>query len=140
MKFDANSMLYISKAMDLFSMTSDALAEIDRSRSTATPMDALCPPDAILPKAPSSGPQHISTLPSSHHYLPALTEGLKNLARHPTLVLGVQSDVLFPYEQQKELAEALRRNGNTQVHYYELDSPYGHDTCSSTAVARFSLS
>jgi homoserine acetyltransferase len=114
--------------MDLFSMTSDSLAELEQSRSAGTISDALCPPGQVpLPATPSK-PLHISSLSSSHSYLPALTEGLANLSRHPVLILGVQSDILFPYEQQKELAEALRRNGNKQVSYYELDSPYGHDT------------
>ncbi|KAJ2801503.1 Serine O-succinyltransferase, partial [Coemansia guatemalensis] len=46
----------------------------------------------------------------------------------PALVLGVQSDILFPVKQQKEIADILRRAGNTKVTYYELDALYGHDT------------
>jgi homoserine acetyltransferase len=120
--------------MDLFSMTSDALEELAQSRSADVVSPALCPPgQAPLPAAPAT-PQHISSLPSSHAYLPALTAGLANLARLPVLILGVQSDILFPYEQQKELAEAIRRNGNRRVSYYELDSPYGHEWVPSRNV------
>eukprot|EP01134_Creolimax_fragrantissima_P006733 CFRG6733T1 len=46
----------------------------------------------------------------------------------PTLVLGVQSDILFPVFQQKEVAALLRESGNEHVTYYELDAIYGHDT------------
>lgn len=69
----------------------------------------------------------ISSLPSFHAYLPSLAAGLAN-HHHPTLIIGVQSDTLFPIEQQRELAESLKANGNTKVVYYELNQPFGHDT------------
>jgi homoserine acetyltransferase len=69
----------------------------------------------------------ISSLPSFHAYLPSLAVGLAK-QNHPTLVIGVQSDTLFPIEQQRELAECLKANGNDKVVYYELNQPYGHDT------------
>lgn len=43
------------------------------------------------------------------------------------LVIGVQSDILFPVWQQEELAESLRDAG-CALTYLELDAPYGHDT------------
>ena len=45
----------------------------------------------------------------------------------PSLVIGVQSDILFPVWQQRELARLLEE-GSAPVTYVELDSPYGHDT------------
>lgn len=73
--------------------------------------------------------RHISSLPSSlAPHFDSLTKGLVNLSKIPTLVIGVQSDALFPFVQQRELAEALRQNGNKDVVYYELDSPMGHDS------------
>lgn len=45
----------------------------------------------------------------------------------PSLVIGVQSDVLFPVWQQRELAEWLEKGG-CDTTYLELDAPYGHDT------------
>ena len=54
--------------------------------------------------------------------------GLAPLAHIPTLVLGVQSDILFTVEQQREVADALRMGGNEQVSYYELGGVWGHDT------------
>jgi homoserine O-acetyltransferase len=56
-----------------------------------------------------------------------LVEGMKGI-NMPTLVLGVQSDILFPVWQQKEIAECLRASGNNRVTYYELDAMFGHDT------------
>lgn len=47
--------------------------------------------------------------------------------RCPALVIGVQSDVLFPVWQQRELAEWLKKGG-CRTTYLELDAPYGHDT------------
>ena len=44
--------------------------------------------------------------------------------RCPTLVIGVQSDILFPCWQQREVADVLRRSG-TSVTHVELDAPHG---------------
>lgn len=81
-KFDPNSLLYISKAMDLFDV--------------------------------SDG-------------FPSLEAGLSRVTC-PIMVVGVQTDVLFPIWQQRELADALQKSGNEAVTYYELNSIYGHDT------------
>ena len=56
-----------------------------------------------------------------------LVKGLSTI-QMPTLVLGVQSDLLFPIWQQKEIADCLKIAGNKNVTYYELDAKYGHDT------------
>jgi len=39
----------------------------------------------------------------------------------------VQTDILFPIWQQKEIADSLRKAGSKHVTYYELDSLFGHD-------------
>ena len=46
----------------------------------------------------------------------------------PTLVLGIQSDILFPIAQQREIAALLKKTGNRWVTHYDLDAIYGHDT------------
>ncbi|KAI0346818.1 homoserine acetyltransferase [Trametopsis cervina] len=137
LKYDANSLIYISKAMDLFDMTASSL---DSLKLTPPPPRSSPPP---LPPSLSAHPtsphhsyyhSHIShskshpppTNPPAH--LPDLAEGLKPLANTPTLVLGVQSDILFPVEQQREVADALRMTGNQMVSYYELGGVWGHDT------------
>lgn len=81
-KFDPNSLLYLSKAMDLFDMQEG---------------------------------------------FSSLTEGLSRIVC-PCMVIGVQTDILFPVRQQRYLAESLQNAGNEAVTYYELNSLYGHDT------------
>ena len=63
--YDPNSILYISKAMDMFDVGSK---------------------------------------------FPSLLEGVARV-RCPILVLGVNSDVLFPVEQQREMATLLKEAG-----------------------------
>ncbi|SPO30446.1 related to homoserine O-acetyltransferase [Ustilago trichophora] len=133
LKYDANSLIYISKAMDLFDMSDHALADLERRRTRAHgPSEAkgLAIEKNIQPPPRPRKRQHISTLssPAAHAYVPALARGMARLSHIPTLVIGVQSDILFPVEQQREIAECLRMNGNDQVRYYELDAPHGHDS------------
>lgn len=145
LKYDANSLIYISKAMDLFDMSQHALDDLARRRDARDSgrlpsTDPLCPvpPPPSSPLSgeaktkskrstkPKESKPFISSLPSSHAYLPSLAAGLRH-HRHPTLVMGCQSDTLFPIEQQRELAEVLKSNG-TECTYYELAEPWGHDT------------
>ncbi|KAI3380038.1 hypothetical protein SNEBB_002048 [Seison nebaliae] len=97
-KYDPNSLIIISKAMDLFSLSEDSTKSLD-----ASCCEIKC----------------------------------------PILVIGVNSDILFPVTQQRELADCLTASGNTFVTYYEVDSMYGHDTflldinCVGTAVKGF---
>lgn len=44
----------------------------------------------------------------------------------PTLVLGINSDILYPTYQQRQIVDLLRRQG-TAADYVEIDSPHGHD-------------
>lgn len=124
LKYDANSLIYISKAMDLFDMTLPALENLN-----------LTPPPPVSGSSipvESSGqhypppPAHLTPHPPAH--LPELAAGLSPLANTPVLILGVQSDILFPVEQQREMADALRIAGNNSVRYYELGGVWGHDT------------
>ncbi|KAL5487727.1 CYS2 [Sanghuangporus weigelae] len=127
LKYDANSLIYISKAMDLFDMTEPALRELGLIPSS---------PPSPSPSSPSTEytkrtkPHSRSHPPPTNPppYLPELAAGLKPLAHTPTLILGVQSDILFPVEQQREVADALRLAGNADVRYYELGGVWGHDT------------
>lgn len=149
LKYDANSLIYISKAMDLFDMTQPAIDELGirpsyksvspppsspssspstSSRSIHSLSSTSSPLAARTPKHASTS-QHASTSPPPRtSYLPSLATGLSPLAGTPTLVLGVQSDILFPVDQQRELARALQMVGNDRVSYYELGGVWGHDT------------
>lgn len=119
LKYDANSFLYISKAMDLFDMTQSNL------QSLSIPAPPPSAPTNTPTPSPPKPPLHLSPPPD---YLSDLAAGLSSLANTPTLVLGVQSDILFPVEQQREMAAALRMAGNGSVVYYELGGVWGHDT------------
>jgi homoserine acetyltransferase len=110
--------------MDLFDMTRSNL------ESLSVPIPSTPPvPDSIFPSGPPPTPTkahlHLAPPPS---YLSDLASGLAPLSHTPTLVLGVQSDILFPVEQQREMADALRMAGNGSVVYYELGGVWGHDT------------
>ncbi len=80
--FDANSYLYLSRAIDWFDL-------VDYGSS----------PDKVLGQT----------------------------AIDNALVLGVNSDTLFPIAQQKEIAESLS-SGSTKVTYKSLDCIQGHDS------------
>ena len=110
MKYDANSLIYISKAMDLFDLTAEALESLQLSsyNTSISPSKANTPTPAL--------------------HLPSLAQGLAPLADTSILILGVQSDILFPVEQQRECADALKMAGNDKVVYYELGGVWGHDT------------
>ncbi|KAJ7068510.1 Alpha/Beta hydrolase protein [Mycena amicta] len=128
LKYDANSLIYISKAMDLFDMTAPALdalriPEATSNVSSSAPVNNNPPRPHSTSHSKSHPPP---TNPPAH--LPALAEGLAPLVQIPTLVLGVQSDILFTIEQQREVVDALRLAGNERVVYYELGGVWGHDT------------
>lgn len=71
---------------------------------------------------------------------PSYHEGVARV-KCPTLIIGVQSDMLFPVWQQRELAKILEDGlcfasgsllitcaAGTPTTYYELNAMYGHDT------------
>lgn len=80
--YDANSYLYLSRAMDLFDV------------------------------AEHGG---------------SLNAGLAKIQASRTLIIGVETDILFPVEQQAELAEGLEKSGR-KVDFHRLDSINGHDS------------
>jgi homoserine O-acetyltransferase len=53
-------------------------------------------------------------------------EGLKRIRVERALVIGVSTDILFPLEQQEQIAEGLAAAG-AAVDFVALDSPQGHD-------------
>lgn len=148
--YDPNSLLYVSKAMDLFDLgrLSQTAAHGRRSQrqqqlasgAPADPVsDAAC--SLTLPSKPyeeqpgshadSSGSSSDPSSPSLSRPPEDLIEGLAPLRDIPTLVMGVASDILFPAWQQREIAESLRLVGNRNVTHMELSeemSMFGHDT------------
>jgi len=146
LQYDANSLLYVSKAMDLFDLGEAHRAQIQKLRSeNAHKLNELVSNSSIgdlcsltLPKTPyvevEDATQSIdSETQISEPSVPPqdLIEGMTHMANIPTLVLGVASDILFPAWQQREVAETLKRAGNEQVTHLELGddkSLFGHDT------------
>ncbi|KAK5656385.1 hypothetical protein OQA88_4766 [Cercophora sp. LCS_1] len=143
--YDPNSLLYVSKAMDLFDLGLEAqlaaaARRAERQRSLAdgdyeAAADATCSltlPDKPYEEQPGSEPEPEGSVTVSASGPPGdLIAGLAPLWNHPVLVMGVASDILFPAWQQREIAEALRHAGNRNVAHYELSeeqSLFGHDT------------
>lgn len=81
-QFDANSYLYLSRALDLFDV------------------------------AEHGG---------------SINAGLARIHARRSLIVGVNTDILFPLEQQREIAEGLKKAGRA-VELVELESNYGHDS------------
>ncbi|KAJ5191272.1 uncharacterized protein N7498_010257 [Penicillium cinerascens] len=150
LEYDPNSLLYVSKAMDLFDLGHAHQSEARRRRAeaeariasggispnVADPACSLTLPDrpyeeqpeatANVPPADRSVASKTSDEPPSD-----LIAGLAPLKNHQVLVMGVASDILFPAWQQREIAETLRAGGNKTVEHIELGedvSMFGHDT------------
>ncbi|UXI67074.1 homoserine O-acetyltransferase MetX [Tahibacter amnicola] len=56
----------------------------------------------------------------------SVAQGLSRIALQRALVIGVETDILFPLSQQEEIATGLRAGG-AEVEFVALDSPQGHD-------------
>lgn len=156
LEYDPNSLLYVSKAMDLFDLGAQhrqRINEVRRGNQTklqafkeknGTIQEALSTADACtltLPEKPYEEQDETATSAESlskpasdkaPEYPPSdLVAGLAPLKNTPALVLGVASDILFPSWQQREVADTLKAAGNSQVEHVELGedrSLFGHDT------------
>jgi homoserine O-acetyltransferase len=146
LEYDANSLLYVSKAMDLFDLGAVSQSASAARRAAhaqrfasgqAKDSDAaacsLSLPDSPYEEQPESNAPSDLNKPVSQSSGPPedLVLGLKVLRDHPALVMGVESDILFPAWQQREIAETLRRAGNKSVTHVELGedvSLFGHDS------------
>ena len=147
LEYDANSLLYISKAMDLFDLGREHQMHICDLRlqnsskylsgEKVEGQDSSCslalPDQPYEEKAHETASQSLSDPVASTSTKPPddLVAGLEPLRDHPTLIMGVASDILFPAWQQREIAETLREAGNRSVTHVELGedtSLFGHDT------------
>ena len=148
LEYDANSLLYVSKAMDLFDLgaknqrasSTRRAAHAQRVRSgspseilTADSSCSLTLPETPYEEQPDTSPPQDLNTPTTWTSAPPqdLVAGLAPLRDHPALILGVASDILFPAWQQREIAETLRRAGNNSVTHVELGedvSLFGHDS------------
>ncbi len=146
LEYDPNSLLYVSKGMDLFDLgaTNQAASAARRNshiqrlatggqQDLQTASCTLTLPDSPYEEQPeSNAPTNLNTPVEASSDPPAdLILGLKGLRDHPALIMGVESDILFPAWQQREIVETLRRGGNNNVTHVELGedvSLFGHDS------------
>jgi homoserine acetyltransferase len=117
--------------MDLFDLgrnSRDAARLVRSKKQKPSPVGDYCPalPNELYQE------QQVEQLDSMSEG--DLTEGLRPMAHIPTLVIGVESDILFPVWQQREIVRVLRNAGSGDsnlVTYKELGhdiSLFGHDT------------
>ena len=116
LRYDPNSLIYISKAMDLFDMSIPA-AKADAASAPGGPSHygpapstggPSCAPAAAAPAAlheASNDRATIAALAPTPKHMPSNDPSLDLLAgmariHAPALVIGVQSDLLFPCWQQ----------------------------------------
>lgn len=143
--YDPNSLLYVSKGMDLFDLGREnqqaaALRRAEREKAiesgsqvpASDPSCSLTLPDSPYLEKQEPEPESATSSAKVTSRPPEdLISGLSPLRDIPTLVMGVASDILFPAWQQREVAEALRLSGNRNVSHVELSeeqSMFGHDT------------
>lgn len=62
-------------------------------------------------------------------------DGLARIRVGRTLAIGVHTDILFPLQQQQQIADGLRAGGN-EAAFLALESPQGHDAF-LVDIARF---
>ena len=151
LEYDPNSLLYVSKAMDLFDLGQEHRNRINKlrqensgklqafvdgqaaaSNASADICNLTLPDQPYEEKEQPAFEEDEAASMSDPSEPPAdLVAGLKPLANTPALVLGVASDILFPAWQQREIANTLKRTGNGRVTHVELGeekSLFGHDT------------
>ncbi|KEF61493.1 homoserine O-acetyltransferase [Exophiala aquamarina CBS 119918] len=146
LEYDPNSLLYVSKAMDLFDLGHEHQdrtkarreqnrMKVARGAGKGVQNDTSCSltlPSQKYEEQTASAPMDEVVAGGALAGPPQdLIAGLAPLKSHPVLVLGVASDILFPAWQQREIADTLRATGNKQVTHVELGedlSLFGHDT------------
>ncbi|KAK9475824.1 Alpha/Beta hydrolase protein [Lipomyces japonicus] len=131
LEYDPNSLLYVSKAMDLFDLSASFREQAKINRAAPTQVSDSGAGACALPSKPYEEQSDVPAQLEFHEARSELVEGVKSLNDTPVLVLGVESDILFPSWQQQEIVDVLRDAGNKQVEHLELSydiSKFGHDT------------
>lgn len=135
LEYDANSLLYVLKAMDLFDL---GLSNRSRAFKTRTENEKkyingnfFDDIDQSVPAHPYKEKVEKATITPEESY-EDLKMGISRIAHKDILVVGVESDILFPVWQQREIANVLKDNSKGgDIRYFELGtdvSNYGHDT------------
>lgn len=146
LEYDANSLLYVLKAMDMFDLGARAQrralqqrqsaekrytqlkngAAASDSQDLAESSDLTC-----LPQTPYKELVSKATVTPAEARVD-LEQGMRSISHKDILVVGVELDILFPVWQQREIALVLRALApGSNIRYYELGenvSNFGHDT------------
>lgn len=129
LEYDANSLLYVSKAMDLFDLSHSNRQRAARNRKQTYNDGGESP--TPIPDQPYAEKVNSSVM-TPDEAVEDLRQGLKKIAHKDILVVGVESDILFPVWQQREIVSELKNAGASgDLRYFELGtdiSNYGHDT------------
>ncbi len=136
LEYDANSFLWISKAMDLFDMgiKQQTLTKKNRKNSIISQNDLENELENAFPINPieETPREKIQQLEKND-----IINGLLPMSNLKTLIIGVESDILFPQWQQKEISDTLKKGSILQggdgsnikfVNLNQDQSWYGHDT------------
>ncbi|CCH40875.1 Homoserine O-acetyltransferase [Wickerhamomyces ciferrii] len=148
LEYDPNSLLYISKAMDLFDL---GKANRNAAEKKRLEFQKAFEDESNL-EITSSGPAcSTSSVPDENYKVKPRTktitweesekdllDGLSNFSNKEVLVIGVKSDILFPHWQQLEIANKLKEGNQkvfggdgSNIKHVELGediSMFGHDT------------
>lgn len=128
LNFDANSLLYLSKAMDLFDI---GYLSIKKSLNLIIEDNDENKIENNIDNININDKSNIEKYNLNYQFDPnknSLLLGLNKLKNKPILIIGVNSDLLFPIHQQLEIYNLLKLLNNNQSSYIELNSNYGHDT------------
>ncbi|KAG2733695.1 hypothetical protein G9P44_003220 [Scheffersomyces stipitis] len=134
LEYDANSLLYVSKAMDLFDLSSSnrskALQKRTATEQSWNSQNNISESHSVPPEPYKEKVGSATVTPEES--LEDLRNGISKISHKDVLVIGVESDILFPVWQQREIADVLMQNNTTgDIRYFELGtniSNYGHDT------------
>ena len=140
LEYDPNSLLYVSKAMDLFDLGQSHQIATKARREENSSRQGMFNDTSCSLTLPAKNYEEQGTASEMEKAVENglalgppedLVAGMKPLKDHPVLVMGVASDILFPAWQQREIAETIKATGNTNVKHVELGedlSLFGHDT------------
>ena len=133
LQYDANSLIFILKAMDLFDLSHSYMQKALDNRNMAR--ERFCvssdsSEEIACPETPYEEVKKKATT-TPEEALRDLKKGMEKLKGKDVLVIGVESDILFPVFQQREIRDVLTENAGCNVTYIELGtdiSMYGHDS------------
>lgn len=145
LEFDPNSFLYISKAMDLFDLGARNRNKALKSRHQSENIyfgEVIQDSDLEYKSNDTCNFNEPIKTTRSRRFTGEeaqedLLDGLSKFAHKDVLIIGVESDILFPAWQQKEIADMLSKGSKLKgcdgknIKHIELsqeDSFYGHDT------------